>query len=568
MKYIFYSEFNIYKKIFILFIFLFSSCAVCMAHRQEYSSFVLKEWVSKDARLQKTVSVSTPQITLYELLSFLTYQTAVKLEIDPKDTYSTTLLTLELKDKPLLEVMNGLSSLLMLKQAPWYWIVTKKSGVASYKFQPSSAFRNSPEKLKKEMHEKFLKKVAIWTNFSLLPDADRTTHKSDISAIISPKYLNSYVNSLPATNEYWEDVRLFANGLSESERDRVLNGEKIDVSLSKISSDAQSRLYKHVASGGNSENADRLPFTVSFQARQKLFGAKDILTILWMIATSGTSSFNTTISVPDPGDGQTDITKKWLFEGDARNNAEIENQPVEPIAPTKSFEEAPMLERILSSVGVGSKKGIMAVVNAWDSFSFSEEGKTWPERLKTITSNYAYKFRNGMVLFMHTPWFYGDDGLFPYEVLSDFKVLDAKAPSQLSFKNLAPIFDKLSIDQLKRLGSLTKYGNAFVDLSPFLSIYHDNPKVISVDGIPLDEQILSLLPEYAVVQLKSLLAQLKVQKLDSGLLTHRRIHIKESHFKNDSEIMLQVYAVKQWMSVIGTRLEKREPRLSSTKIPE
>ena len=260
--------------------------------------------------------------------------------------------------------------------------------------------------------------------------------------------------------------------------------------------------------------------------------------------------------------------QKWFFKGDERNNAEIESQSVEPIAPSKAFEEAPLMERILSSVGVGSKKGMMAVVIARDSYLISTEGKTLPERLKSITSNYAYKFRNGMALFIHTPWFYGDDGLFPYEVLCDFKVLDAKTPSQLSFKNLAPIYEKLSIDQLKRLGALTKYGNAFVDLLPFLNIYHDNPKVLSVDGILLDEHVLSLLPEYSVVQLKSLLAQLQLRKLDSGLLTDRRIKIKESQAQNYSELTLEIYALKRWLPIVAARLQKREPKMPSEKIVE
>ena len=98
----------------------------------------------QDARLNQTISINAPSITLGELLAKYSEQTGVRIHTDERDPLSGLRLCVACDKMPLGDMLDSLWSLLSYRDAAWKWERSGKPGAFQYEFTPSRAALDFP----------------------------------------------------------------------------------------------------------------------------------------------------------------------------------------------------------------------------------------------------------------------------------------------------------------------------------------------------------------------------------------------------------------------------------------
>lgn len=494
----------------ILGLLLCISAALGQAPGADAAIGLPKQW--SDPRLKATVSVSAASIYLGELLERMSAQSGVTLSMDINDRLSGIVIACDLKQVPLADVMNALSSLLGCKGGEWEWKAGTITLSPSYLFRPTSAARQVPERLRTAMQERFEKQAAVMMQLASLPPEARRSGIEDLAPLLSPEDPEGEKAALQGRamdESFWAVPRLFGTLLSPDQRLRLLREEgAVDILLNTLSADdrqAVKMLETGTSDGMGEASVDRL----RFESRRYKNGAVWSLPSVMFGLERGEAAIGLHGFLgASPYQLAPVVYNSWLLPGDMATS-ESESLPIVPPADLKLdvvWQRASVPAQRIAELAAVEKVSFLAALPTYSGFeippSFGQTPKQYFEMLWRVP-RLMHKWRSGVLLVHYPEWFFGDDTLFPYSLVKRLRTALQRQDGLLTLEDVAAPVLTLNSAQLGMLTAeipftgtrILTMGQPLQPMTALCAFYRRYPRAWSEQGLPLDLKLQTYLQE-------------------------------------------------------------------------
>lgn len=414
----------------------------------------------EDPRLEKRITLSSPRISIGELLENLSTQTGVTLQATDEDAAAGVRVAVYLRDVPLATAMNALWSLVSYRQATWNWERAGEAGKWEYRLQQPRSARSLGDRLRREVEEDFEAQAA-----TLLAALKMTPEQR--------KQLDEEAARLIAGGRLRAGLTTFAQTLPLETQQRVIRGQEV-VTTPSAELGAAGQEFVRV----ETERKRKLNpgVSISDPSLVRFFRSRvgiEITPTLWiMMGTRQAAPAIGGTMLTMEGGGYVGGTRyenrwrqkirdRWLLDEDAATDAAASASVAAP--PKREPDLDPGSRQVLSArlgqLARAVPLSLMARLPADDSTQdpgVLPYGQTVQAYLDKLAARAAqHKWREGILLIGHANWFWDDtpDQMPPWSVVKSLRQLrESDEQSLFSLETLADTAQKLSAAQLKQLG--------------------------------------------------------------------------------------------------------------------
>ncbi|MCX6379260.1 MAG: hypothetical protein NT023_07240 [Armatimonadetes bacterium] len=455
--------------------------------------------IAKDSRLSTPITLAAPRIYLYELLAAITKETGVKVSVDPLDAISGIPLSVSLNKVPLSDVMSGLWSALGYRGATLDWRLTAVDGVTTYRLASNRVYRALPDRLNRAMLEALEAQSNVTIDIAYMTPEQRQSEATRLSKVLleeNNQIAKIYLQDIPPANQFWAEVRLFAQMVPQERRQAVLRGETVSIPFEKLSKEWQSfiresqdKISEEKPDGTLVALPSPTPTLLRYAMLQAGKNKKNCTTLMMEVETKNGVSRLGLFGMMDRGLIRRGYAN-WILSGDTKASP-LAKQIVEKPTGRTAKASSPQLDIIHKLIDIASAAPISylgVVPDEAQPLQNSPYGQSVQKFLE-VFREYPYylmsKWRNGLLLLNYPYWFYGDEAQFNYQSLQKLRMMADKREGYLSLAEIVQTLSQFTKPQLERLAEEFPVLQAVMNWDVF-TVLKGQPDIFTDRGIPID----------------------------------------------------------------------------------
>lgn len=500
-----------------------------------------------DPRLNVPMNFDADRMYLGEALEKISAQTGVMVAVPFNDPSSGIRITCHLKNVTLASFMDSVCSLVGYSKATWQ--ITKEASQQriSYLLLPTDAWRTLPDHLNREADQAAAKLWNLFLKFSTMSPLERQANKNEFKQALlqdNDDIANSYLEDTPFKNQFWSRFGLVATELSAAQQEQLQQGATISIPINHLTKEHQDLISPYLGHPFTIKEGVRVdlppPDTLVFYFSRQAGNQKRLMRDLYIGVTSGSEGDFTGSGTMAPMEIglKLRLYNSWLLPGDLRNAAqETDLLSTLPQLPAESFwKRVPSFDLLLTEFADAQNASYIAIVpeDTSDSTTLSV-GKPIKQCFEDLRlrTGLMHKWRNGVLLLNYPSWFYGDDGLYPYDIVKRLRENSRRRNDgrPLMLAEIADPIITLNDAQMKRLAKEFPQVEYNKTMRPIFVFYKKYPHTHSEDGMAVDLNMLSVMQQLKLIQ-----SPAKLQEID-------RVRIIEdlSHLQQDKRLYRMQY---------------------------
>jgi hypothetical protein len=555
-----------------LVVLLFITYAVVTTPQGADANIITSEMRREDPRLEKVVQFTSHEITLGSLFKELSEKSGVQISVSERGGYSGLKLSLHIPGRPICEVLNGLQSILSLRDAQWAWSRAGKSDTSySYSFSPSRRAVQRSELLQEYAKRTAEQYASVLIRLAHMPEDRRRQNKHLITELLDlddKEWLDELVESFLNTERKWQVLRFVKACVPEQILSKLARGETNFVMKLDDLTPAARRLFeecrefidiKIVRPDQPLLKADGpvlLQFTVESGGSESQVAPLVYLGIEGGVGASvlGGHSLDQAI--------RTYVKRQWMLKTDLPSSQLGEHRVVGPIAlkpmsgsynsaiPAETQSDRPMAQSLmlrLLQAGKGANVPVIALRPRRDQRDPGDPtGKTLADIMSETSKrfpNAMYKCSNGVLLCNYAEWFLQDDYSTPLALIKQHL---NRPDGLVPLNHLAALMSSLSDVQIADLAFDYEPVSNALPLRPILALTKRYPQLLGPAGARPTPEIFD-----AVKDFPNRFEGIDPQR---AIVTSVRLLQVDVHRTNSDgiEIRLEYQIGGKWFPVVGS----------------
>ncbi len=483
-----------------------------------------EEWIASDMQLKKTVTLQESKITIGEALESFSKQTGVKILMDANKEESGVILFVQLKNAPLSNCLEAISSLLSLPGSKWQWGRNGDKNLWTYKLYPAN-LSDLNTALMFQARMVFKDYINFLRGYVALSPEEQDKQKSLYSKAMlqkSDEIANSYLDA--RKTGLISRMKVMLELLDDQGIDAVLDGGAVTLPLAKLSETQKASMLQfydqyHLEFTQNGVPVlppSPEPTSMTIYSIRSRGSKKDVMpNILLSVGESGAL---TCLGPGVSGGFIQSLGRAWILPGDLQSHpleetlipdAKIENKTIE--VKEHSAQDAKRhnpvdadYERRLTETSILTKIPIIAVLNQEVRQSYVEPAnKTTVKKFLDTTEGRSsikiHKWRKGILLISTPDWMMSQDSIIPVNLMKKMQTLLYRPSKEGLLKEVCSQFVTLSPPQWQGLvEKFPQFSIVFRNRS-FFRFASNYPDLFRSTGLILNQDIiqaiLSCLPE-------------------------------------------------------------------------
>jgi len=468
-----------------------------------------------DTRLETSVTFDADRMYLGEALEKVSAQTGVSVSIPAEDPASGIPITCHVKNIPLADFMNSVWSLVSFPNATWQITVDLQQNMRRYQLLPTVASRALADRLSREAAQYSVDLVAVLLKMCNMTPKERQANAHQLAQAMlaeNDDKVRYYVNDSKSADDYWAMIRAFATALTPDQQAQLLQGGTISLPLNSLDANTQATLRASIGHNYTESNGVRIeeppPDTVRFSFGQHDIGNKydtDSKQHLIRQLFIGVGNAHSFVSGTYLGGMQLGLKNRvlgrWILPGDLLHAA-TEKQVLStlPDLPAASlWQHVAPFDRLLTQLAAAQSVSYIGVApedpNNQVDLPFGKSVELCLEELRRSTG-VMHKWRDGVLLFNYSVWFYGDEAQYPYAVVKQLRESKQRhIGTPLTLPEIADDVITLSLVQMKRLAKEFPQIKDNRIKRPIFVFYKKYPGTLSEEGLTADLNMVAMLKE-------------------------------------------------------------------------
>ncbi len=483
-----------------------------------------EEWNATDKQLSKTVTLQESKITIGEALQAFSKQTGVKILMDANKEESGVILFVHLKNTPLANALEAISSLLSLPRSKWQWGRSGSKNLWVYKLYPAS-LADLDAALRFQARTVFKDYIAFLRGYVALSPEEQDKQKSLYSKAMLQKSDATANAYLDARKEgLISRMKVMLDLLDDQGIDAVLDQGAVTVpfaNLNETQKAAMVQYYKqyHVVfqQDGVQSAPSTEPTSLTMQSVHNVGSKKHVMPNI--LLSVGESISLTCLGPGVSGGFIHSLGRAWILPGDTVSHpleetlipeANIESRTVKvnDEAAPGSKRQIPIggdYENRLASTSISTSIPIIAVLNREDRKSNVEPLRHTTLKKFLFETEYGlsllkmHKWRMGILLISTPDWMMSQDSIIPVSLIKKMEKILNRPSREGLLKEVCNQFVTISTPKWQGLVQRFPQFSIVVRNPSFFRFAANYPNLFQSTGIELNEDIIqaimSCLPE-------------------------------------------------------------------------
>jgi len=485
---------------------------------QTLDGFISLEDGQKDVRLSKKVSFSFDRISLYQFAGEISKQSGISIYLDPQDLAGSVPLCVNVRDLPVSELMNDISSLVSFRKVQFKWNQVHIDDEYRYKLDTQD-FKKLPDLMMEQARKLFRIQYDVVGQMAMASPQKRSQFKAKFAKAMLSKTTDaaqSYLESSPHNSAWWGSVKYLYESLTDQQRDAMFGGTPVVIPYEAVPREQQERLLNLLplptVKTDTGVTIPQIPQEMVFRYEEKMADRQRKLLVprILMEFISGAkyedathTSMLATCVVGFSGRGLKErLQAEWLFPGEKRDCAHDETT-LEKYDEKEAadFAYAEPLERSMVAVSKCSGVSFLAALpDAGLRIDLARRMKIPVKKIHDVRNEVELnpeidvmsKWRGDTLLINYPEWFYGEDALYPPTLLDEARIERAKT-GYVSFPTIAKGARNLNSIQMKRIRREFPEFAAPPQFIALARIYVVNKEIYTEAGVPLSQEIIRAL---------------------------------------------------------------------------
>lgn len=476
------------------------TAVLCLLSARSLCSPISSAMRAEDKRLEKTVTVSSTYILLFDLLKELSAQTGVELTADTRDEASGVPLSVFLRKVRLGDALDALWSLNSYKGATWHWERDGKPEAYSYRLLRPLAARDFAERIRGEIQDRF----------------ERQADTLIAAAKATPEERKRMKGKDKADDTMMSDDRVLAaigvfGGLSNELRQNILRGNaKVTLQANDLSPDQREFLTREA---GLYNTPKPVPTWIRFETTE-FPGAYSPALIMFLEGYGGQAYAG---GAPLNNKYEAEMPLRWFLDGDLKTASIEKGQLARPDNWKPSqYEDARGLPRLPATPDEAAeyqRYRIAAQAWRWQQLSEraplsliaispleqSDPGEPRDQNVADFlerNDDQEHKWRDGILLLHRRTWFRDAPGVVPYRIVQAIQA-KLKSDEGITLADQAEFAETRSGAQMERLGRSFPVFFSAAGMRDLFSLYRRYPEIGSSAGMPFRPETQEVLNAFA-----------------------------------------------------------------------